>query len=500
MNTTRISLTILVLAIFNSTSFPITHTNSLQAIRDNRSAIIIGTTKQLFADDYIVEKLENVYRVLNKPIKYEGNPLLELNPYQKPGGDELIIVSGSVLYDEKEHIFKMWYEGAPYYWKHNVVCYAYSKDGIQWTLPNLGLIEYNGSKENNIVFEKGIGEMAPGVMKDPVTNDPMRKYKMVYKRTGENNWPLKGINTASSPDGIHWNTWIGEDVIEKSDSPNSVLWDSKLRKYVAHTREWEGGKRTRVVLQSESEDFIEWGNQKVIMRPDEKDPPLTQFYNMEWMPYEDVYFGFLSVYYEAKGPDWDKVNVQLTYSRDGRNWDRIGERQPFIANGTEPGMVDWGQVYVMQKPIVVGDEIWIYYIGFKGLHWATQKRELQGSSVNLCKLRLDGFISLDPGGAGTVTTKLLTMEGDRLIINANAEYDASIIVEILDENSKPITGFSKDDCDIISENSVRHIVTWNGNANVSALKNKPIKIKFYLNRSKIYSFTFLPVEKKLINK
>ena len=477
-------------------AFSATKSDSLQVANCSESILKIGTIKQLFADDYILGKLENVYRVMNKPVKFVDNPLIALNPIQKPGGNELIIVSGNVHFDKEEHIFKMWYEGANYYWSHNVVCYAYSSDGIQWNIPNLGLIEYNGSKENNIVFEKGIGEMAPGVLKDPVAKDPMRKYKMIYRSRGKNKWPLNGINTASSPDGIHWSTWISEDVINKSDSPNSVLWDAKLSKYVAHTREWEGGKKTRVILQSVSDDFINWDNQKVIMRPDKEDLGNVQFYNMEWMPYEDVYFGFLSVYHEGNGPGWDKVDIQLTYSRDGRNWQRIGDRKPFVSNGTEPGMVDWGQIYVMQKPIVVGDEIWIYYVGFKGLHWATHNNELQGSSVNLCKLRLDGFVSLDPGGSGIVTTKLFTMDGDRLIVNANASHDASVKAEIIGENGEPIDGFSKADCNVISGNNIKHIVTWNGNADVSSLKNKPIKIKFYLNRSKLYAFTFSSVERQ----
>ena len=472
-------------------AFFVAKSDSLQVANGSEFILKIGTIKQLFADDYILGELENVYRVMNKPVKFVDNPLIALNPTQKPGGNELIIVSGNVHFDKEEHIFKMWYEGANYYWDHNVVCYAKSGDGIHWEMPNLGLIEYNGSKVNNIVFEKGIGEMAPGVLKDPVAKDPMRKYKMIYRSRGKNKWPLNGINTASSPDGIHWSTWISEDVINKSDSPNSVLWDAKLGKYVAHTREWEGGKKTRVILQSESYDFINWDNQKVIMRPDEKDPKNRQFYNMEWMPYEGVYFGFLAVYDEKEGPMWDKVNIQLTYSRDGRTWQRLGERQPFLSNGTEPGNVDWGQIYVMQKPIVVGDEIWIYYTGFKGLHWATHNNELQGSSVNLCKLRLDGFISLEPGGAGTVITKLFTMSGDRLIVNANASYNASVKVEILNKNGEPMDGFSKADCDVISGDSVKHTVKWNGNANIGSLKDKPIKIKFYLNQSKIYSFTFL---------
>ena len=107
----------------------------------------------------------------------------------------------------------------------------------------------------------------------------------------------------------------------------------------------------------------------------------------------------------------------------GRAWQRVGHRHAFIPTVAEPGMVDWGQIYVMQHPIVVGDEIWIYYVGFKGLHWATKRKQLQGSSVNLCKLRLNGFMSLEPGGAGVLTTKPFEMRGDRLVVNAIKERD-----------------------------------------------------------------------------
>ena len=43
--------------------------------------------------------------------------------------------SGGVFYDEKEHIFKMWYEAG---WLHQMA-YATSKDGIHWDRPTLDI-------------------------------------------------------------------------------------------------------------------------------------------------------------------------------------------------------------------------------------------------------------------------------------------------------------------------------------------------------------------------
>jgi hypothetical protein len=35
---------------------------------------------------------------------------------------------------------------------HGVICVAYSDDGKTFYRPNLGLFEYNGSKDNNIII------------------------------------------------------------------------------------------------------------------------------------------------------------------------------------------------------------------------------------------------------------------------------------------------------------------------------------------------------------
>ena len=53
--------------------------------------------------------------------------------------------------------YKMYYRGSAYslpgYKNHQVVCYAESDDGIVWRKPKLGLCEYDGSKDNNIILK-----------------------------------------------------------------------------------------------------------------------------------------------------------------------------------------------------------------------------------------------------------------------------------------------------------------------------------------------------------
>ena len=71
-------------------------------------------------------------------------------------------------------------------------CYAVSNDGIHWTRPNLGLFEYEGSKDNNIV----LGDMPPYShnfcpMIDPRDDIPADER---YKMCAGNAVKLYGLN------------------------------------------------------------------------------------------------------------------------------------------------------------------------------------------------------------------------------------------------------------------------------------------------------------------
>ena len=501
---------------------------SLSRAGSHGSAVDVGTAKQLFVDDHVIGSLEGAFRVLNQPVKYEGNPIIELKPAQTVGSDNKVVVMGSVLYDEDESLYKMWYDAANYRWSSVHLAYATSRDGIHWDLPNLGLLEFQGSKDNNLVFfEEGSGEVAGGVFKDPVAKEPQRLYKMIYHTHGTGHGTGRGlesdgngIGVAFSPDGIHWTRATDKPVIPMADSPNPVLWDARLGKYVAHTRvnpvyyppDWgtrkdlrdelhpgpEGFFMRREVLQSVSDDFLKWEPRGIIMAADREDPPWNQqFYNMEFMPYGDVYFGFISVYHTlpgmetkvTEGPAWtDTVDIQLTYSRDGRTWHRAGDRQVFLPLGGKEGDFDWSMLYIMQKPLVVKDEIWFYYVGFSGRHWAVNRKEVQGGAVGLAKLRLDGFVSIDAGD-GVFTSRPLRMSGDQLMLNADASQ-GSIRVEILGEDGLPLKGFSTADAVALTGDSVRQNARWKQGGSLARLKGRPIVLRFHMDRSKLFSFQF----------
>ncbi len=464
-------------------------------------AIDVGTQKQLFIDDYVIGEMNNVSQELNQPVKYEGNPLFA-PPESQPGAEELLLLGGSVMYDEAEGVFKIWYEANNATRSHAAMAYATSRDGINWDKPCMNTVSYPewdepGCSEgfNNFLFDETIinyyTEIVLCVFKDEHETNPLRRYKMIFRKD-DIGAGTGSVWSAFSPDGLSWSR--EKSIIPDADSFHSVLWDPVLGKYVVHSRYNRNKHPTlppqRQVLQSESDDFDHWSTYGVIMKPDELDPADTHFYNMEWMPYEGVFIGFISVFHTVA----DRLDVQLAFSRDDRNWVRAGNRDVFIPNSSTPGDYDYGMIWnILQHPVVVDNEIWIYYNGASGVHNAWWDKgpppAVQGGVIALAKLRFDGFVSVDASSAGTLTTKNMTMDGNKLVVNADAS-GGSIRVEVLDTDGKPIDGFSKADADIITGDSIRHEVKWRGEYDLSKLKGKAIALKFYMERCKLYSFVF----------
>ena len=152
----------------------------------------IGSLKQLFIDDYIIAEMEALTKTFHPTKKYPENPIFTPEtPWEKKM--EFGIPLNRVLYDEKEQVHKMWYGD-------QTLCLATSKDGIKWERPNLGLVDFEGSKENNILPERSPDLYTP---EDP---DPNRRYKAIFHTS-------EGKGAAFSSDGIHWKPYADNPVI-----------------------------------------------------------------------------------------------------------------------------------------------------------------------------------------------------------------------------------------------------------------------------------------------
>ena len=136
-------------------------------------------------------------------------------PWERDGGSGVCLLGGTVLYDEEDRLFKMWYRAEilerrqPAEYRY-LSCYATSRDGLKWEKPDLGLADFRGSTRNNILppGERGSGYgRRPNLIKDYEEPDPAKRYKMVYMDLIEGKWRLA---KAYSADGIHWRMNVGE--------------------------------------------------------------------------------------------------------------------------------------------------------------------------------------------------------------------------------------------------------------------------------------------------
>ncbi len=466
--------------------------------------------KQLFIDDYVISKLQGVKKVLNQPVKHPRNPIVTTD---QPWEEGQKITYATVMFDEKASIFKLWYgcwliDAKP---SEQIVGYATSQDGIVWKKP----IVNKKQRTNIVATPKVTGFQAPGIFRDPVEINPRRRFKMLYAAAPDGTSKTLSTNAAYSPDGIHWIAEPQNPVIPFSDVQPCPFWDARRGRYVAILR-W-GPPNTRLITRIESEDFVNWSPKVRIFTRTKMDQPFaTKHYGMRIMQYEGVYLGVLTTYHgetiqpipPEKEAWMDKVDTQLAFSRNGVTWMRVGkhgaippgelnkdrdwkkmaEEATFIPYGEHKKDWDWGSVYVSQPPLVVADAIRFYYSGSATRHWASYHKDTDPrNGLGLATLRLDGFVSVETDQAGSLTTKPLVFLGDTLIVNANAN-GGSLVVEALDAKGKVIKGFAGGDCAPITTDSVRHVVTWNGNPDCHLLQGRPIKLRFHLNSAKLYSF------------
>src|SRR5208283_2846486 len=95
-----------------------------------------------------------------------------------------------------------------------------------------------------------------------------------------------------------------------------------------------------------------------------------------------------------------------------------------------------------------GHKLHIYYRGMAVRHKPYEGKDsgTVGGGIGLATLRVDGFASLNANyEGGKVTTALFITGGKDLHVNAKADV-GQLQAEVLDEQSFPIPGFTRDDC------------------------------------------------------
>ena len=455
---------------------------------------------QLFVDDYLIAAKKNVVRQYHPFEKYRGNPLIVADKSWEAD----CVNACTVMPQEDGSGFRMYY----YCWTEDkktkkrsasFMCYATSKDGLKWEKPNLGLYQWDGdgTKNNNI-----LPDGPASVMFTPWEKDPNKRYQGVG-----------GLYHAfSSPDGLRWKQESKETIVSGGDTSH-FYWDPHTKRFRAHVK---GGANNRVsgevrglsrreVGFSETNDLTRFPPLRLVMAPDDFDDTWckpgtvqrTHFYACPVLPYETMYVGFLQIYRPEDvwgffhGPLW----LELVTSRDGIHWlreecDTALQNSNSLQSMSRPPLLNIGKfrqfdrgMVLAPPPVLVGDQLWLYYTGYDELHDLLPYR----SAIGLARLRKDGFASLDADASpGEVLTKRFAGVSGALEVNCTAS-GGSIRVELLDADGRVIPGYGRDECEALTGDSVRQTVTWKGKKEFPA-NGGPVRFRFIVERASLYWF------------
>lgn len=445
--------------------------------------IAIGSRPELFVDDYLIDRMAGGAELqLHSP-----KPREIVLVFDKPWEGNACAV-WSVFRDGD--IYRMYYRAEDYVSVGGkathpaFLCYAESTDGIHWRRPNMGLVEFEGSKENNIITRPGI---AP--FKD---TNPQRSDDALYKGfeiVSVKNPRHRELFVNQSADGIRWKQMSSKTVMPNNVTPrafdtvNVAFWDAERGEYRAYVRDWRGGKRDTKT--ATSKDFLNWSEPQWL-----KYPGATQenLYTSMVRPYPrnpKLFIGFPTRILIHRGDITEPLFMTsrdgLTFRlweesiiRPGRNTDRWGNRCNYIWYGLIETASD-----LPEKPME--------YSLFSAEHYYMKG----GVKLRRFTYRPDGFVSLNaPFRGGEVLTKSLVFSGKKLILNFSTAAAGSLCVEIQDETGKPIPGFALADCDEVFGDEIDRVISWKKASDLSALANRAVRLRFKMKDADLYSLRF----------
>ena len=502
----------------------------------------IGTQRELFVEDTLIDSDSTAQLVLQKPQAQE----IAINHGGQSWSDE----AGRWVYDESlggepwefrnclyhtvfkdGDIYRMYYRGADDTVLktgssvYNNICYAESTDGVHWTKPELGICTFDGSTANNIILDAGSNASGKPIecffaFRDTnplVSADAQYKGILTVRGNGAlpdgtNGWNGGIAYAFKSADGIHWSVMNGGNPVFSGvegfghmDSHNVAYWNAERGEYVMFFRKnihnAEGGDgfagdvlRTAATLTSKN--FLKWDSvteaDQLVYYSDKSDDALKAenaaagYYGSQPNRYQ-VYTNGVTVYDRAPqlyiGTPTRYLNGDaevapyLIASRDGVHfkwWSEmlIAPEGNRAGNRSNYGM--WGLART-------GDAEYSMYAseGYAGMY----------SAIRRFTFRVDGFVAAVGGEEGAqLITKPVQFAGDHLIVNYSAP-NGTVRAQLTDLKGNPISGFTFDDCAVLTGDSIGSELVWTG-GNLAEMVGRNVKLVFELKNAKLYSYQF----------
>jgi hypothetical protein len=450
---------------------------------DAAQAVDIGSQRELFVDRHIVGELQGTSLKLHTP-----QLMSPISPPRPHGHYATVLRSGDrfqFYYRGDTQPGNHWKKGWEQYHEGEVTLYAESSNGIDWTLPKLGIYDDHPTfPAGNVVlmneflvnhnFTPFI-DTKPGV---PATErykalgglayQPHKEHLEVRERRGPG-----GLKAYTSPNGIHWRRLRDEPVVPEDwgkyfDSQNYAFWSDSEQSYVCYFRRFIKGYRG--IARTTSQDFINWTpfvEMKANLPNEHLYTPCTQPYYRA----PHIYIALPTRFMAKRGSATD---ILMMSTRGGARFDR-----EFTQSFIRPG---------------IGGQGWANRANYAaiGIHpTSPTQMSLFLTGGRRYALRIDGFVSVNaPLQTGEFTTRLLRFTGRKLDINYSTSAAGQLRVEIQDAEGAAIPGYALDDCEPIYGDHIARTVSWNGGTDVSALTGQPIRVRFEMSDADLYSLKF----------
>jgi hypothetical protein len=457
----------------------------------------IGNHVELFVDSYLIERLQGLRMELRPPRQEET--VLQFNEsWEVPFAGALSVVKDGGIY-------RMYYRGVPqnaagdYDRTAAVTCMAESDDGVHWRKPNLGLVEFKGSRQNNIVARLPLSSINFMVYLDARPGvPPSERYKAIG---GKKDW---GLLRWVSADGIQWRPFSTEPLFVgyALDTLNVLTWVPADECYAIYLRTWtEGGTPDRpafagkrTISRSISKDFITWTQPQPV---DFGGAPVEEIYTNATQPYFraphlliSLPFRYLPERQVLSDERLRELQVHSTQrkgvsdvifmtSRGGERFDRT-----FLESFVRPGPTPGAWVARSNVPAVgvvpTGPREMSFYI--------TKNHTMPDYHVVRYSLRLDGFSSIRaPYERGELITKVLRVAGKRLVLNFETSAAGEILVEVQDADGIAISGYELHQAIPLIGDEIGAAVAWRSGRSLAPLNGRPVKFRIAMKDADLYS-------------
>ena len=432
----------------------------------------------LLLDDFLIAEARGVERIIQQPRRDASVP----NPIVTGPEDGCFQPFFTVLRDSVSGRYRIWY-GASRDDKsmtRSRLATMESADGIHFERP------HRTCDTPEIQFGSEVIDRGPG------HPDPASRYVYSY-------WLEGGLRILASAGGFAWRPLVEGIVVPHDHDINSIDWDPLRGVYTATVSTyitgpaWSGQRRTTMLTLGT--DLVHWEKPWLILTAnDELDEGEIQFYAMEgYLTRGPLRIGMVKVLRDdlrASGTQegsFGRAHTSLAWTRDGRNW--VRDRAAFFEPDDDPAAWDHAHAWVDEQ-LVVDDQVYLYYGGYKQGHKMNRFEERQ---IGLVRMPLDRYVARRSNGdaPGLLTTVPIRLDATRgvLCVNADASGGSLRVQARAADSGEVLPGFGFPDCMPVTGDGLRQEVHWR-DAALSGVGGRSVRLEFELRQASLFAVEF----------